>query len=137
MPTSKNLVSILLAALAAFVVSAVWYTLFSELWLQLRGLDPAASADQSLPVGTMLLELSRSLLLASVLAWFVSKLNITDWQNALKLTLLIWVGFPFVLLAGSVIHENVHWKIAAIHAGDWFVKPLVMLLILSFRNRKK
>ncbi|MFM9947560.1 MAG: DUF1761 domain-containing protein [Saprospiraceae bacterium] len=133
----RQSISILLAALAAFVVSGVWYTLFSGLWLELRGLDPADAANQTMSAGTMILELARTLVLAAVLSWFVSKLGITDWRNALTFNLVIWLGFPLVLLTGSVIHEGVHWKIAAIHAGDWFVKPLVMLLILSFRNRKK
>jgi hypothetical protein len=36
-----------------------------------------------------------------------------------------------VLLTGSVIHENVPWKLAAIHAGDWLVKLVVVTVIVS------
>ena len=43
-----------------------------------------------------------------------------------------WVGFPVVLLAGSVLSENVPWRLAAIHAGDWLVKLLLVSCIVSF-----
>jgi hypothetical protein len=36
-----------------------------------------------------------------------------------------------MILLGSVIHENVPWKLAAIHTGDWLVKLLLMAVILS------
>jgi Protein of unknown function (DUF1761) len=127
----KNFLRILLATVVAFVASGIWYTLFSGLWLQLRGLDPVDAANQSMSAATVMLEFARTFVLASVLAWLVAKLGIANWQNALQLNLVLWLGFPLVLLTGSVIHENVDWRIAAIHAGDWFVKPMVILLILK------
>ncbi len=132
-----NHVSVIIAAIAAFVVSSVWYIIFGKILMELSGIDPATTANESMPAWKMLAEFGRSLVLAYVLSYFVSALDIINWKNALKFCLLIWIGFPVILLFGSVIHENENWKIAAIHAGDWFVKPLTMLLILSFWNRKK
>jgi hypothetical protein len=79
----------------------------------------------------MLLEFVRSLVVAYVLARFVVLLNITHWTSGVELGLWLWIGFPIVLLAGSVLHENVPRKLAAIHAGDWLVKLLLMAVILS------
>jgi hypothetical protein len=45
--------------------------------------------------------------------------------------LLLWFGFPLILLTGSVLWDNVPLKLAAIHAGDWLVKMLVIPLIVS------
>jgi hypothetical protein len=36
-----------------------------------------------------------------------------------------------MILLGSVVHENVPLSLAAIHAGDWLVKLLLMTLILG------
>jgi hypothetical protein len=36
-----------------------------------------------------------------------------------------------VLWIGAVIHENTSWKLAAIHAGDWLAKLLVVAVIVS------
>lgn len=132
-----NLVSVILATVAAFIVSSIWYIIFGEVWMELRGIDPASAANQSMLAWTIAGEFGRTLILAHVMAWFVAALDINNGRKVLKLCLLIWIGFPVVILSGSVIHENVPWKIAAIHAGDWFVKPLAMLLILSFRYRKQ
>ena len=35
------------------------------------------------------------------------------------------------LLTGSVMYENVPWKLAAIHAGDWFVKLILIAVIIA------
>jgi hypothetical protein len=71
------------------------------------------------------------MVLAYVLAYFVVRLGVTGWPSAIQFAVLAWIGFPVLLLAGSVMWENVPWKLAAIHAGDWFLKILLMVIILS------
>src|ERR687898_274843 len=45
------------------------------------------------------------------------------------------MGFPRMILLGSVVHEDVPLMLAAIHAGDWLVKLLLMAVILGvWRN---
>lgn len=78
----------------------------------------------------MFVELVRSAVVASVLAGFAALLDVADWAGAI-LGLSLWIGFPVVLLAGSVLWENVPWNLAAIHAGDWLVKLLVVSIIVS------
>jgi len=36
-----------------------------------------------------------------------------------------------VILAGSAMWENVPWRLAAIHSGDWLVKLLLLAVILG------
>ena len=45
------------------------------------------------------------------------------------------IAFPVVLLTGSVVHEKVPWRLAAIHAGDWLVKLLLVTLVVGARRR--
>jgi hypothetical protein len=47
----------------------------------------------------------------------------------------VWVGFQAMLLMGAVIHENMPWKLYAIHAGDALVKTLLMTVILGVWRR--
>ncbi len=51
--------------------------------------------------------------------------------GALLLGLSMWIGFPVVLLAGSVLWEKVPPKLATIHAGDWLLKLLAVTIIVS------
>jgi heme/copper-type cytochrome/quinol oxidase subunit 2 len=125
----RNL-TVLAAAVAAFVVSSVWYTIFGNAWMELRGINPATAANMRMPAWTMLFVIVQSLVVAFMLAYFIGHLGIIDWKGAVRLGALVWV-FPAMILLGSVVHENVPLSLAAIHAGDWLVKLLLMTLILG------
>jgi hypothetical protein len=129
-----NYLAVLVAAVAAFVLGWLWYSplLFYKPWMRLRGLDPvAAMANAKMPAGKLLIEFARCFVLAYVIARFVALLGITSALVAVHFGLALWIGFPVILLTGSVLWDNVPWKVAAIHAGDWLVKMLVIPIIVS------
>lgn len=110
-----NYLAIGAAALAAFVVSSVWYGVFGK---QLSKLSPAYVADygsdmQRPPPWKMLVEVVRSLVVASVLARLAAELDIAHWAGGVALGFTLWVGFPVVLWTGAVMWEKVPWKLAA------------------------
>ena len=125
-----NYLAVVVAAVAAFVVSAMWYTIFADASMELRGIDPDTAANVGTPPWTMLFVIAQSLVVASMLAYFVGHLGIVDWRGAVRLGALVWV-FPAMILLGFVVHENVPLMLAAIHAGDWLVKLLLMTVILG------
>jgi hypothetical protein len=125
-----NYLAVVAAAVAAFVVSSVWYTIFGNAWMELRGTDPATAADTATPAWTVLFVVVQSLVVAFMLAYFVVHLGVVDWKGALCLGALVWV-FPAMILLGSVVHENVPFMLAAIHAGDWLVKLLLMAVVVG------
>lgn len=79
----------------------------------------------------MLLELARNIVLALVLCYLVALLARTSWLSALGLALILWIGFPVLLLSGSVMYEKVPPKLALIHAGDWLIKLVLIILLLN------
>jgi hypothetical protein len=125
-----NYLAVVAAAVAAFVVSSVWYTIFGNAWMELRGKDPATAADMATPAWTVLFVVVQSLVVAFMLAYFVVHLGVVDWKGAVCLGALAWV-FPAMILSGSVVHENVPLMLAAIHAGDWLVKLLLMAVVVG------
>lgn len=66
-----------------------------------------------------------------MLAVLAGLVGVAGLGGAVQLGAVLWIGFPVVLLVGSVIHENVPWKLAAIHAGDWLVKLVVIAVIVG------
>jgi len=129
-----NYLHVFVAAVVVFVLGWLWYSplLFYKPWMRLRGLDPvAAMAGAKMPTGKLLVELARCLVLAYVIARFVALLGITSWMAAVHFGLLLWIGFPVILLTGSVLWDNVPWRVAAIHGGDWLVKMLVIPIIVT------
>jgi hypothetical protein len=126
----KNYLRVVAAALAAFVASLAWYTVFGGAMAELSGADPSTAANTASPAWAMLFVVAQSLVVASVLAYFVSRLGIVDRRAALRLGALVWI-FPASILLGSVVHENVPPALAAIHAGDWLAKLLLMSVLLG------
>src|SRR6266516_2242852 len=129
-----NYVAVLVAAVAVFVLGWLWYSplLFYKPWMRLRGMDPvAAMVGAKMPGGKLLIELARCLVLAYIIARLVIPLGVTGWLGAVELGLVFWIACPVILLTGSVLWENVPWKVAAIHSGDWLVKMLVIPIIVS------
>ena len=123
----------LASVIAAFVASSVWYSplLFGKQFMELSGVGPSAGPN----VGKIVGELGRNLILAYVLGRFVVLLEVVDWKGALNLGVWLWIGFPVLLLSGSVMWQNVPWMLAAIHAGDWLVKILLIAVILGVWRR--
>jgi hypothetical protein len=122
------------AGVLVFVLGWLWYSplLFYKPWMRARGLDPvAAMAGAKMPGGKLLVELVRCFLLAYVIARFVALLGVASLFGAVHFGLFLWIGFPVILLTGSVLWENTPVKVAAIHAGDWLVKLLVIPIIVS------
>ena len=127
-----------LAAVGGFVAAFGYYAALGGQLVAARGNAGAsaggtdtAAADDRPAAWIPLFELVKHLLLAAVVAGLVVAIGLDTWLEALVLGLALWVGFPVVLLAGSVVHEKVPWRLAAIHAGDWFAKLLIVALIVA------
>jgi hypothetical protein len=120
--------SIGVAAVAAFVVSSLWYMLLGR---RLAALSPAYATGARPSGPVVALEFLRSLVVAAVLAVLAARSDTETWLEGAGLGLLAWVGFPLVILAGSVLHERYRWQLAAIHLGDWLFKLLLVAAIVS------
>jgi len=128
-----NYLTVFVSAVILFVLGWLWYSplLFYKPWMRARGLDPvAAMAGAKMPVGKLLVEFARCLILAYVIAELAGLLHIARLLGAIHLGVFLWIGFPVLILVGSVLWENTPWKVAAIHAGDWLVKLLVVPIIV-------
>ncbi len=124
-----NYRAIIVAALAAFVATSVWYIAFGNVMAQLSPafaghLEEAASWRQPVVV-------VQGLVLAIVLARMVRVSGVTDWMGAVWLALWLWVGLVGVQWMSAMMWEDTPWKLAAIHAGDWLVKLLLIAVILG------
>jgi hypothetical protein len=114
---------IVIATVAAFVISAVYY-----------GVMPATPSSTPVPqrpiVAQMLVELLRNLAVAGLAAGLLAA---GDWSGVgagALLGLSLW-ALPVVLLAGSVVHEGVPLRSAAPHAVDWLAKLIAIGAILG------
>jgi hypothetical protein len=131
-----NFLALIVVVVVAFIASSFWYSplLFGREFLELSGLATAPTPNAA----KALCELFRTFVLAYVVAHLVLRLNIADWRDALRLGLWLWVGFPVVLLTGSMLWQNVPWQLALIHSGDWLIKLiLIPVTIAVWPNRAR
>lgn len=123
-----NVIAILVAAAAAFVLGGFYYAILGK---QLATVSEAGAAGAAMKPWQLAVELARCVVLATVIACLVSLTGADEWLDGLGLGLLLWVGFPLVLWVGAIVHERTPLKLALIHGGDWLVKLPVLAVILS------
>jgi len=120
------------AAFFALVASFAWYLVLGRQWRALSGqVQNGGLRDSRFEFWKMLGEVGRNLVLALVIQYFVVRLGTERWADAVVLGSLLWIGFPVILLTGSMMRESYPWKLATIHAGDWLVKLVLITLTLS------
>ena len=120
---------VVIAAVAAFILSSVYYMLVSP--FEQRALGDRA-LDRGMPgPAKILTELVRTVVVGAAFAWVADQADLLTLPGALLLALVLWVAFPVVLLTGSMIWERVPWQTAAIHSGDWLLKLLLISLVVG------
>jgi Protein of unknown function (DUF1761) len=127
-----NYLAVIVVAVAAFVMSSVYYIIFGKARMKLLGDDPDAGADvRKIEPWKILVELARSFIVALAVAHLIFLGDVVGWIDGLQLGLWIAIGFPVMILVGSVVWDKRPWQLAAIHAGDWLLKLLLMAVVLS------
>jgi hypothetical protein len=116
------------AAGAAFVASSAWY---GALGSRLAELDDAYAGPSPSPAVIAPIELVRTGVVATAVSVLADRLPARGPREALVLGAGLWAAFPVVLLTGSVVHEKVPWQLAAIHAGDWLAKLLLVATVVA------
>ncbi|MEX5719051.1 DUF1761 domain-containing protein [Geodermatophilus maliterrae] len=121
--------AVAVASVAAFVLSSVYYGVATPL-------ERRALGDRALDRGRpgpwqVAAELLRTAVVASVFAWIAASADLFTLPGAALLALVTWIGFPVVLLTGSVTWEGAPPVTAALHAGDWLLKLLLIGAVLG------
>ena len=124
-----NFLAVVVAAVTAFVASMMWYFVFCK---ELANVSAAfAEGMQKRQPWKMLVVIVQSLVLALVLASVLGLIGKVGWLGAVGVGLLLWIGLSAVQWVGSIMWEKVPVKMAAIHAGDWLVKLVLIAGIVG------
>lgn len=124
-----NYLAVVVAAVAAFVASSLWYIVFGK---ELAKVSAAfAEALQKRQPWKMLVVIVQSLVIALVLAYFIGLIGGVGWIGAVGVGVLLWIGLSAMQWVGSILWEKVPVKMAAIHAGDWLMKLVLIAVIVG------
>jgi Protein of unknown function (DUF1761) len=125
-----NYWAVVVAALAAFLMSSLYYSplLLGDVWL---AVDPGSTAGATPSIGKALGEIVRTLVITFVVARLIALLGRSDWKGAVRLALWLWFGFSGMMWVGAIMWEKTPWQVAAIHSGDWLLKTFLIAVILG------
>jgi len=125
-----NILAIIVATVAAFLFSSIWYITFGKARMKLLKNENASADMRKVPASQKLFELFRSLVVVVVIAHLLAIAGVTDWLGAVGVG--IWlVVFPGMILVGATLWDKRPWKLSAIHGGDWLFKILIVSVILG------
>jgi Protein of unknown function (DUF1761) len=129
-----NYWAVIVATVVAFVGSSVWYVVFgnelakvSPVFAELQAQKPAA--------WRMIAVFAGSLVLSFVVAYLIGLKEDVTWMGAVGIGCLLWLGLSAVQWMSSMVWEKVPLTMAAIHAGDWLVKLVVISAIVGAWRR--
>jgi len=129
-----NYLAVAVAAVAAFMGSSAWYSVFgqqlakvSPVFTELRAEKPAAWRILAVFAG--------SLILSFVVAYVIGLKEDVTWMGSVGIGCLLWFGLSAVQWASSMVWEKVPLTMAAIHAGDWLMKLLIISAIVGAWRR--
>jgi hypothetical protein len=134
-----NYLSLLIATVAGFFLSYVWYTpLFGKAWAKEMGFDPSHTPAPAAMAKSLLLTLLSMFLITMVLSnniaawtpstWGIKGAELGKVSQAVQAAVFTWMGFFVSNLLQGVAWEKRSWKLFAIDAGYY----LALLLVISF-----
>ena len=126
-----NALAVVVAAVAAFVASGAWYVVFGDTMLSLQARWRGATAPEG-PEAWKLVGFGVSgLVVAGAIAVLLDIADASGWPESVGIGLLVWVGFCATQWVGSILGEDVPVGLAAIHAGDWLARLLIVTTIVG------
>lgn len=122
--------AVFVAAVAGFIVGAVWYGVLSKPWMRAARIE-AGSANMS-PV-TFLVTFIAEIFMAWVLAGLIGHLGVDQVtiRNGLISGLFVWFGFVATTLVVNHRYGGFGWDLTLIDAGHWLAVLLVMGAVIG------
>jgi len=122
-----NYLAVVVAALAAFVATFVWYEIFGKELAKVS----RAIAEQKPAAWKFVVAIMQNLVLATAVAYIIERTGAEGWLDAAWIGVVLWIGLSAVQWVGSMLWENVPLKMALIHGGDWLMKLVLISVIVG------
>jgi hypothetical protein len=121
---------IILAALAAFVVGALWYSpiFFLKPWLRATGKTAPKGTGPLKAMGVMFLI---QLIVAYVLSMVIAAMGAFSATTGMQTAAWLWLGFILCVAVSNELFEKRSWKLILINTGYQLVAMLAMGAILG------
>jgi hypothetical protein len=129
-----NYLAVLVAAVAAWVLGAVWYTTLSQPWLAAQGKTKAETtppASKAAAIGPFVLVFVAELIMAWMLAGVLGHLGTLNVKDGVISGAACWFGFVLTTTATNYVFQKRQVMLTVIDTGYWLVVLVVMGAIIG------
>jgi hypothetical protein len=129
-----NWLAIIVAAVAAFAIGALWYSpvLFARQWMAAHGHTPEKLAAMQSSMGkTYAFSFITYVIMAMVIALFVGLTGASTAIQGIVLAVLAWLGFGFTIGLNTNLYSGKPAAAFMIDAAYQFVHVIVMGAIIG------
>lgn len=125
-----NYLAVLIAAIAAFVIGAIYYGVLGKPWMKSARIDPAAA--QMSPV-LFAISFVSELVMATMVAGVVGHLGPGEVTlvNGVVSAFFLWLGFVATTLIVNHRYQGFGWDLSLIDGGHWLLVLLAMGAIIG------
>ncbi len=130
MSFAVNYVAVIAAAVAAFVIGAIWYAppVFGNRWIALLG---KTQAQLGQPGPAFALGIVAALVNAWVLAVLVATIGTKTLSDGAVLGFFVWLGFMATLTAAQGVFEKRPWSLWVLNNAHNVIVQVVMGAIIG------
>ena len=116
-----NYLAILVAAIVAFAIGAVYYSTLSKQWMKAARIDPSSSKPAM--IGLLINSFAMELILAFVTAGVIGHLGAGQVTpiNGVISGLFIWAGFIFTTMSINQRYQGFGWDLTLIDGLHWLL----------------
>lgn len=134
METKINYLAVGILTIVGMVVSAFWYGLFAEPWMEMNNLTMAdAEGGPGWIYGVALVA---SFALFMTLAWLFQHLKVSSLTQGLAIAALLFVGFLFLNTITKNLFSFRDFGLSLIDSGDSFLNFLIGGAVLGSWRKK-
>ena len=120
-----NILAILSAAVAGWLVGAVWYGVLGKQWMAALGWTEAdcvgPDGKRHMPVGPMVLAFVAQLLIALMLSGLMGHIGPINPMSGVISGAAVWLGFVVTTIAVNNAFQKRKTMLTVIDAGHWLV----------------
>ena len=128
-----NYIAIAVAAVSNMIIGFLWYSplLFGKPWMKLSGFTEKSMEEAKKGMGKMYaLSFVIALVMAYVLAFFVSMTNVMTITDGITLAFWTWLGFVATVKMADMLYGKKPLQLYLIESGYYLVALVVMAIIL-------
>jgi hypothetical protein len=128
-----NYLAVIIAALAAFGLGAVWYTILSRAWLKAIGKSEADLKAQRGPARAVPFAISivALLIMAWMLAGLLGHLNDVNIRGGAISGFFIWIGFVITTMGVNHAFGGAKPMLTLIDGGYWLAVLILMGAVIG------